>query len=110
MLRPTVNRPVYLGINHPSGAYDQIFIAASCAFVDVARSQTRERVCRFQLPQVLASAVVLGSESRGTRDQILLSQIRDNLNLEGHVPVFISRRNRVAQLYKGWKIVVATLL
>jgi hypothetical protein len=25
----------------------------------------------------LASAVILGSESRGTRDQILLSQIRD---------------------------------
>jgi hypothetical protein len=47
----------------------------------------------------LAGAVILRSESRGTHDQILLSQIRDSPNLEDQVPVFISSRNRVAQLY-----------
>jgi hypothetical protein len=55
--------------------------------------------CRLQLLLVLASAVILRSEFRGTHDHILLSQIRDSSNLEGQVPMFISHRNRVAQLY-----------
>jgi hypothetical protein len=44
----------------------------------------------LQLLLVLARAFILGSESCGTRDHILLSQIRDCPNLEGHVPIFIS--------------------
>jgi hypothetical protein len=40
-------------------------------------SLTRRRVCRLQLLLVLASAVIFGSESRGTCDHILLSEIRD---------------------------------
>jgi hypothetical protein len=47
----------------------------------------------------LASAVILMSESRGTHDHILLSQVRDSSNLEGQVPSFKSPRNRIAQLY-----------
>jgi hypothetical protein len=53
----------------------------------------------FTIGADLALAVILGSESRGTHDHILLSQFRDSPNLEGQVPVFISARNRVAQLY-----------
>jgi hypothetical protein len=56
-------------------------------------------VCPLQLQLVLASAVFLVSESRGTHYHILLSQIRDSPNLEGQIPVFIFPRNRVAQLY-----------
>jgi hypothetical protein len=65
----------------------------------VTSSLTRGWVCRFQLLLVLASAVILRSESRGTHGYILLSQIRDYSKLEGQVPIFISPRNRVARLH-----------
>jgi hypothetical protein len=42
---------------------------------------------------------ILGSKSRGTRNHILVSQIRGLHNLQAQVPVFISPRSRVAQLY-----------
>jgi hypothetical protein len=64
----------------------------------VTSSLTRGWVYRLQLLLVLASAVIFRSESRGTHDHILLSQIQDSPNLEGQVPVFISPRNRVARL------------
>jgi hypothetical protein len=46
----------------------------------------------------LASAVILGSESRGTQ-HVLPSQNRDSPNLEGQDLVFISPRNTVTQSY-----------
>jgi hypothetical protein len=55
-------------------------------------------VCRLQLHLALASAVILKSESPGTHDHIL-SHIWDSTNLEVQFPLYISPRNRVAQLY-----------
>jgi hypothetical protein len=61
--------------------------------------QTRGGVCCLQLLPVFASAVILGSKSHGTHGHILLPQIHGSPNLEGQVPIFISPRNSVAQLY-----------
>jgi hypothetical protein len=57
---------------------------------------------RTGLPFIIAA----GPRQRGhswvrvprTRNRILRPQIRDSPNLEGHVPVFISPRNREAQV------------
>jgi hypothetical protein len=51
-----------------------------------APSLTREGVCRLQLLLVLASAVILGSETRGTHDHVLLSQIRDSSTWRARTP------------------------
>jgi hypothetical protein len=77
-----------------------IFQLNTCGYSPhVTSSLTRKWVCRLQLLLVIASAVTIGSESRGTHDYILLSQNRDSPNMEGQVPVFISPRKRVGRLY-----------
>jgi hypothetical protein len=77
-----------------------IFQLNTCGYSPyVTSSLTRGYVCHLQLLLVRGSAVILRSESHGTHDYVLLSQIWDSPNLEGQVPVFISPRKRVAQLY-----------
>jgi hypothetical protein len=39
------------------------------------------------------------SQRNQAHEHILLSQIRDSPNLEGQVPLFVTPRNRVAQLH-----------
>jgi hypothetical protein len=79
-LRPTVSRPVRLGVRHPSETSDQFFFLLEIFFRQlrvcyfVAPSLTRGRVCNLLLLVVLAIAVPLRSESRRTQDHILLSQ------------------------------------
>jgi hypothetical protein len=84
----------HLGVKHPSRAQDQIYFCHTVTGLLMwAPSLTRGRLL------ALTMAVILESQSLGIHDNILLSQIRDSSNLEGQVPVFISPRNRVAQLY-----------
>jgi hypothetical protein len=98
-LRPTASRPVCLGARHPSGARNQLFYLLEiffrqlrvCYFVEP--SLTRVWVCNLLLLLVLASAV------SGTRPYFIAPIFETLPNLEGQVPVFISPRNRVAQIY-----------
>jgi hypothetical protein len=68
-----------LRIERPSGDYNQIFITVRQLQVCWcgALSLTRGRVCRLQLLLAFASAFIIGFESLGARDCILLSQIRE---------------------------------
>jgi hypothetical protein len=79
MLRLMVSRPVCLGISTHLGLTTRfLLLSDSCWFVDVGRSLWREdESYHLQLLLALASADIFGSDSHGTRDHNLLSQIRD---------------------------------
>jgi hypothetical protein len=103
VLRPTVSRPVSLGIRPPFGTLDQILSCSAfvwqlrCSAFN-ASSLTRVRVCNLLLYCFWALPV----QSHLSRSPTKLTAISycllwDSPNLEGQVPVFISPRNRVAQ-------------
>jgi hypothetical protein len=105
-LWPTDSRSVCLGVRHPSGTGDQFFFLLEISFRQlwvcyfVAPSLTRGRVCNllYNCLWALPEQSLMG-RSPAELTTIIYCLIWDSPNLEGQVPVLISPRNRVAQLY-----------
>jgi hypothetical protein len=105
-LRPTLSRPVRLFVRHPSGNRDQFFFLLDIFFrqlrvcYSVALSLKRGRVCNLLYNCFWSSPEqpLLG-RSPAELTPIFYCLIWDSPTLEGQVYVFISPRNRVAQLY-----------
>jgi hypothetical protein len=105
-LRPTVSRPVSLGVRRPSGTRDQFYFRLEIFFRQlrvcnfVAPSLTRGRVCNllYNCFWALPEQSRLG-RSPSELTAIFYCLIWDSPYRESQVPVFISPRNRVAQLY-----------
>jgi hypothetical protein len=105
-LRPTVSRPVCTGVRRPSGTCDQFFFLLEICFRQfrvcyfVAPSLTRGRICNllYNCFWSLPEQSLLG-RSPAEPTTIFYCLIWDSSNLEAQVPVFISPRNKVAQLY-----------
>jgi hypothetical protein len=105
-LRPTVSRPVCLGVRRSSGTCDRFCFLLEISFrqvwicYSVAPSLTRGRVCNLLYNCFLAlpEQSLLG-RSPAELMAIFYCVIWDSPNLDGQVPVFISPRNRIAQIY-----------
>jgi hypothetical protein len=100
MLRPTATRPVCSGVNHSSGAQDQIFVSQTVASLLMRGALSYERMG-------LSFTIYGGprqrwhSRVRVPRDSWPYFTVSDLRlpQLGGPGPLFISPRNRVAQLY-----------
>jgi hypothetical protein len=105
-LRQTVSRPICLDVRRPSGTRDQFLLLLEISFRQlrvcylVASFLTRGRVCNllYNCFWALPEQSFLG-RSPAELTTIFYCLIWNSPNLEGYVPVFISPRNRVAQLY-----------
>jgi hypothetical protein len=99
-------RPICLGVRHPSGIRDQFFFLLEISFRQlqvwyfVAPSLMRGWVCNllYNCFWALPELSPLG-RSPAELMAIFYCLIWDSPNQQGQVPVFISPRNRVAQLY-----------
>jgi hypothetical protein len=97
ILRPAVSRSVCLGVKPPSEAQDQILVTVSWEFVDLGRPLWRENgsvVYNYYWPSPAQS--FSGPSPSGLMTIIYCLGFETPLD---HVLVFISPRNRVAQLY-----------
>jgi hypothetical protein len=95
ILWPTVSRPVCLGVGHPSGAHDQIFITVGHLRFSCGCPPWRED------GSVICSYNSLSFSGPSPAELVTISYcfIWDSPNLQGQVLVFMSPRNRVVQLY-----------
>jgi hypothetical protein len=95
----TDSQSACLGIEHPCGTCDQILflvgmlLSEICGLISMGSPLWRED------GSANYGVITQWSESRRARNHTLLSHLRLPPNLEGQFPVFISSRNRVAQLY-----------
>jgi hypothetical protein len=81
MLQPTVSRLVCLGVKHPRTDFYYCQIVADLLMWGTLFD--RRMGPSFTIAAGVASTVILGSESCGTHDHILLSQIQFFPILEG---------------------------
>jgi hypothetical protein len=101
MILPTVNRAVPLGVKHHLVPMTRFCYSQAVAGLLMWDVFCHKRTgLSFTTAADLASQVILGSESSGTNDHVLLSEVRDSPQAGGQSPPppLISPTNRVALL------------